>query len=297
MQRVLTYFNRQFSYTLSPPALGDNSIDAFLFDTQAGFCGHYAGALTFLLRSAGVPARIVTGYQGGEWNSDEQYLSVRQYDAHAWVEYWLQGRGWVRVDPTAAVAPERIQNSADQLFADDPAFLADTPLARLRFGDGWLVDLRRQLDTLNFNWHRWVLNYQGQQGQLLSGLLGRISTLKMVLVLLGLLLPMLLLAAWWQLRAAGPAPCDPLDRALKRLLAECARQGLARAPQESLQAWAARAAGQRPDLAACLQRLAQADQAVRYAQRSDQRETLQHAISACQSALRKNSTRSARESH
>lgn len=298
VQRVLRYFNQRFVYTLSPPALSDNTVDRFLFDTQAGFCGHYAGALAFLLRSVGVPARVVAGYQGGEWNSYEQYLTVRQYDAHAWVEYWMAGEGWVRVDPTAAVAPERIRESADQVFADDPAFLADTPLARLRFGhDSWLVDVRRQLDAINFSWHRWVLNYQGQQMQLLSGLLGKISMLKLVLVLLGLMLPLLLIVAWVQLRPARSSSRDPLERAQDRLLRELARQGLPRMPQESLQTYTRRIAGDCPALASELERLARADEAVRYGGAEDQRRALLSAIQTCYGALRKRPVRGSRESH
>lgn len=292
VQQALQLFNQQFIYTLSPPALGDNSIDRFLFDTRAGFCGHYAGALTFLLRSAGVPARVVAGYQGGEWNAYEQYLTVRQYDAHAWVEYWSEGEGWVRVDPTAAVAPERIRESADRVFADDPAFLSDAPLARLRFGrDSWLVDLRRQLDALNFNWHRWVLNYQGQQMQLLSGLLGEISALKMALALLVPVALILLIVAWVQLKPFAARPRDPLQRALERLLRELSRRGLGRQPQETLQAYARRIARQCPDLAADLERLAQADLAVRYAGEQGQRQALLDAIKACYGAVRKQPAR------
>ncbi|WP_460825210.1 transglutaminase family protein, partial [Massilia solisilvae] len=105
---VLRRFARQnFVYTLDPPRLGADSIDEFLYQTRAGFCEHYAGAFVFLMRAAGVPARVVTGYQGGEMNPIDGYLTVRQSDAHAWAEVWLAGRGWVRVDPTAAVAPER----------------------------------------------------------------------------------------------------------------------------------------------------------------------------------------------
>ena len=94
---------------MQPPRLGDDAVDEFLFATRKGFCEHYASAFTFVMRAAGVPARVVTGYQGGEFNPLGGYLLVRQSDAHAWSEIWLDDRGWVRVDPTAAVAPERIE--------------------------------------------------------------------------------------------------------------------------------------------------------------------------------------------
>ncbi len=100
---------QEFVYTLDPPRLAENAVDEFLFDTRSGFCEHYAAAFTIVMRAAGVPARIVTGYQGGEFNPLGGYLLVRQSDAHAWSEIWVAGRGWLRVDPTAAVAPERIE--------------------------------------------------------------------------------------------------------------------------------------------------------------------------------------------
>ncbi|HVS76783.1 MAG TPA: DUF3488 and transglutaminase-like domain-containing protein, partial [Steroidobacteraceae bacterium] len=97
-----------FTYSLTPPPLGPNPVDDFLFDTRAGFCGHYASAFVDLMRAGGVPARVVTGYLGGQWNPYDHTLIVRQSDAHAWAEVWLDGRGWTRVDPTAVVAPERL---------------------------------------------------------------------------------------------------------------------------------------------------------------------------------------------
>ena len=101
--------NEEYHYTLDPPRLAENAVDEFLFDTRSGFCEHYAAAFTMVMRAAGVPARIVTGYQGGEFNPLGGYLLVRQSDAHAWSEIWVAGRGWLRVDPTAAVAPDRIE--------------------------------------------------------------------------------------------------------------------------------------------------------------------------------------------
>ncbi len=104
-----------YEYTLSPPRLGRNSIDEFLFDTRQGYCEHYASAFVFLMRALDVPARVVTGYQGGELNPVDGFLTIRQSDAHAWSEVWLQGRGWVRVDPTAVVAPMRIDQGASEI--------------------------------------------------------------------------------------------------------------------------------------------------------------------------------------
>ena len=110
MISVLAHFQQnEYFYTLNPPALGEDRIDEFLFDTMAGFCEHYASTFTYLMRAVGIPARVVVGYQGAEANPYEDYLMVYQYNAHAWSEVWLEGEGWVRFDPTGAVSPERIE--------------------------------------------------------------------------------------------------------------------------------------------------------------------------------------------
>ena len=114
VRAALAHFRTEkFFYTLEPPALDDDPVDEFLFETRRGFCEHYAAAFVTLMRSAGIPARVVTGYQGGEYNPAGNYLIVRQLDAHAWAEVWLPGQGWARVDPTAAIAPERIEYGTD----------------------------------------------------------------------------------------------------------------------------------------------------------------------------------------
>ncbi len=288
VNRVLGEFNAAFSYTLTPARLGADAVDQFLFDTQQGFCGHYAGALSFLLRSVGVPARVVAGYQGGEWNPYEQYLTVRQYDAHAWTEYWVEGAGWLRVDPTAAVAPERVLESASAAYADDPAFLSDSPWSPLRLGrSGWLQGLRQQLDAANFVWHRWVLNYQARQLGVLSGWFGAVSGWKIVLALLLPSALVLGLVAWQQLRGGRRRPRDPVERALQRLLELLAREVDVRRPNESIQAYAGRLGERNPSLAAELAAVARADAAVRYAARDEQRQQLLDAIILCRRRLRR----------
>src|SRR5690606_20431075 len=108
VNRILHYFQQEFIYTLEPPLLGHHSIDEFLWGSKQGFCEHFASAFAFMMRAAGIPARVVVGYQGGEVNPLKNFLVVRQADAHAWTEVWFAGQGWLRIDPTAAVAPERI---------------------------------------------------------------------------------------------------------------------------------------------------------------------------------------------
>lgn len=156
---VLQFFRREkFRYTLQPPPLGTQAIDEFLFDTRAGFCEHYAGAFVVLMRAMGIPARVVTGYQGGEINPNDGYMTVRQSDAHAWAEVWLARRGWVRVDPTAAVSPARIEhNLAEALPRNDDV------LSLFNRKDSWWATLqdawRFRWDATTNAWNQWVLNY------------------------------------------------------------------------------------------------------------------------------------------
>jgi len=169
VNHALQYFNQQpFSYTLKPPLLGNNPVDEFLFETQQGFCEHYAASFTILMRAAGIPTRIITGYQGGDFNPIGNYLIVRQRDAHAWTEVWLEGRGWVRVDPTASVAPERIEDGAESAFSE----LFDRQ-STLQFNSGLLtknwLKLRYGWDSLNNSWNQWVIGYDSlKQSELLS---------------------------------------------------------------------------------------------------------------------------------
>ena len=152
---VLEKFNREdFFYTLSPPALGRNPVDQFLFETQQGFCEHYASAFTVLMRAVGIPARVVVGFQGGELNPVGEYMIVRQSDAHAWAEVWFPGQGWRRVDPTAAVAPERIElGIADSIFDGIGVSWGLSAPAE------WVHRLTLTWDAVNARWNDWVLGY------------------------------------------------------------------------------------------------------------------------------------------
>src|SRR5690606_9418295 len=135
------------------------------------FCEHFAASFVLFMRAAGIPARLVVGYQGGELHPDEGYLTVRQYDAHAWGEVWLADRGWVLVDPTAAVAPERILGGLLGAMSLDEVF-ANSPLSMARFQNiHWLNRLRLQVEALEYNWARWVLGYDSVQLEVLARLL------------------------------------------------------------------------------------------------------------------------------
>lgn len=165
---VLEHFRTGgYRYTLNPPLLGRHSVDEFLFDTKLGYCEHYASAFVVLMRALDVPARVVTGYQGGEINPVDGFMTVRQSDAHAWAEVWLRERGWTRVDPTAVVAPVRIARGL-------PELQRQTGLAPLAAGEGalgWLRSLRFNWEALQNSWNQWVLSYTPErQRALLAGI-------------------------------------------------------------------------------------------------------------------------------
>ena len=172
VQTALRYFkNNDFSYSLNPPLLGVDAIDDFLFNTRKGYCEHYASAFAFLMRAAGIPARIVAGYLGGELNPYGDYLIVRQSDAHVWVEVWLPGRGWMRIDPTLSVAPTRgAQGAAAALPAEERSDL------RSFYGDGPLATVRQKLelgwDAINNQWNKWVLGYSNYSQRSLFARIG-----------------------------------------------------------------------------------------------------------------------------
>ena len=250
VQQALDYFHEQpFVYTLQPPRLGDDPVDEFLFGTRRGFCEHYAAAFVVLMRSAGIPARVVTGYQGGEYNPVGDYWLIRQADAHAWAEVWLPDAGWLRVDPTAAVAPERIDQALD---LDLQA--AGAP-ARFRLAESGLLArgwrrLHFALDAVNNNWNQWVLSYGPQrQLELLSALgFKQASWRELALTLLLLTGTCLLGIALWML-VRTPGPSDPVLQAWQRFCQRLERLGIRRAPSEGPRDLARRAMAAQPELA------------------------------------------------
>ncbi|MBI2783482.1 MAG: DUF3488 domain-containing transglutaminase family protein [Gammaproteobacteria bacterium] len=249
VERVLALYNRDYVYSLEAPLLGRDSVDEFLWRTRRGFCEHFAGSFVFIMRAAGVPARVVVGYQGGEYHPDASYLTVHQYDAHAWAEVWLAGRGWVRVDPTAAVAPERIEFSVADLLGGERAFLADSPLSLVRFrGIRWLDRLRLQLDYYDYLWAQWVLGYEYRQERLLTGWLGAWDPWRLGFFILGAGALALLPVLFGQLRLARRPPRPPLERLFERYCRQLARRGVTRAPGEAPRALAERVARERPAL-------------------------------------------------
>lgn len=264
IRRVLNTFTEQpFVYTLSPPRLGRDSVDEFLFQSRRGFCEHYASSFVFVMRAAGIPARVVAGYQGGEINPLTGSVLVHDYDAHAWAEVWLEGQGWQRVDPTAAVAPERVELGLEQALAQE--FLADSPLAPARYRDvDWLNRLRLEWDAFNDNWALWVLSYRGErQWQVLQNLLGAVTPLRLILLLLaGAGLPLMGLAFWlWR---GQRRPRDPLLRRYHRLCRRLAGLGYPMQAGETPAGYLQRVAHAEPGWAASLNRIARLFNDVRY---------------------------------
>ena len=179
IQKVLNrYSHQEFFYTLRPPTLSRiNSIDDFLLDSKKGFCAHYAGSFVYMMRAAGIPARVITGYQGGEWNDKSNYLAVHQYDAHAWSEVWLENRGWVRFDPTAMVAPERVEKNLEAAVEAEGSFLENQILSGAKYS--WFDGIRKQVDSSQYAWRRLVLGYdRDARNSLVKQLFGELSIMK-----------------------------------------------------------------------------------------------------------------------
>lgn len=217
---VLAWFNRDdFFYSLETAPLGQHGADEFLFDLRTGYCEYYASAFAVLMRAAGIPARIVTGYQGGLWQTADEYLLVRQSDAHAWAEVWLENEGWTRVDPTAAVSPSRIRDGARSAVSGAGGWLSGE----------WLYRLRNQYDRLQNLWNRWVLGFDARRQENFLGSLGLADLepgLRAVLLtaLAGLVLvPLALLL---QLAGRIGPRGDRLDRAWMQLRRRLRRAGI-----------------------------------------------------------------------
>ena len=265
VQKALRYFRDEgFVYTLEPPLLGRDSVDEFLFGSKRGFCEHYASSFVFLLRAAGVPARVVTGYQGGDINPVDQYMIVRQSDAHAWAEAWLKGRGWVRFDPTAAASPVRVESGvAAAVPATDPLpLMARTTLY-------WLRGLRYNWDALANKWNQLVLGYNPErQREFLSRIgMSEPSWENMALALFWGVAALLALLAAWLLRRMRSA--DPVQRAWLRFCAKLGKKGCARAAHEGPADFVERTAGRYPGNAGRIRAIGERYIALRYGESAD----------------------------
>jgi transglutaminase-like putative cysteine protease len=249
VKKALSHFRENpFSYTLSPGLLGENPIDEFMFRTRSGFCEHYASSFVYLMRAAGVPARIVAGYQGGEINPVGNYLIVRQSDAHAWVEVWLPKRGWVRVDPTAAVSPDRIEMGMEAALPASASNFAGIPFPKQIT---WLNSLRLNWDALNNRYNVWVLGYNMERQQkFLSGLgFGDIDWRSMALWMAILASTFGAILAAFLLGPKRRAKQDAAQKHYAKFCAKLARAGIKRLEHEGPQDFLARIERERPELA------------------------------------------------
>lgn len=266
LKAALRYFNQEgFSYTLEPPLLGADSVDDFLFGTKAGFCEHYASAFVFLMRAAGIPARVVTGYLGGEWNAVGRYYVVRQSDAHAWAEVWQENRGWVRIDPTAAIAPERVERNVANSVKDNAAlpFMERNP-------PQWLKSLQFNWDAWANQWNQWVLGYDSERQFDFLSRLGMEVTWQKLAGSMGAALAVVLgIFSLWMMRQLWVRSPDVLHHHWLKVCAKLAKIGLPRAEHETANDYARRVGLARPDLATSLRAVAHRYNTLRYGKPMD----------------------------
>ncbi len=230
VETLLTRYNKEFEYTLEPPRLGADPVDEFFFDTKKGFCEHYAGSFVLLLRAAGIPARVVTGYQGGEVNPITRQLVVRQSEAHAWSEVWFADLGWVRIDPTFAVSPLRINRGMAETFG--PIGVMNNLIDADKLGI--LRQISFSWDAVNTQWNRWVVGFsQDKQRDLLEGLGMREADWRSMAI-------WLIIAVISTGGAAGlflyvralQTRKEPIVAAYDRICRKLAKTGVVRAPHE-----------------------------------------------------------------
>lgn len=278
LQTANEFFRNQLlAYTLSPPLMRENAVDAFIFEHKRGFCEHFASAYAFVLRAAGVPARVVGGYQGGEINPVDGYFTVRQFDAHVWVEVWIKERGWIRVDPTADSTPRRIDGGLRTAVSAEEA-----PLL-MRENYAWLRELRYRLDAAANAWNQAVLGFNPQrQREMLSRLGMPDPDWKRMAVWLSVICSALILGLILNAMRER-ARIDPATRLWQSFLHKLARKNVKLPTWLGPDMLAQQAAAQLPQHARAIQEITQAYIALRYAelsphQRSRRTETLRHLI-------------------
>lgn len=286
IDKLLSFYRDKFTYTLQPAALGRESVDDFLWQTQQGFCEHFASSFVVMSRAAGIPARVVVGYLGGEYNSVEQYLVVHQYDAHAWAEVWFEGRGWVRVDPTAAVAPERIEQSLGEI---DPASSgALISLGRYRHFP-LIAKLRLQWDALQYRWDRAILGFDRKaQVEFLDRWLNGASPLKLLAVIVGAggaTLALVGLHLGWSRRPQRKEQGVIFLTRVEKLLS---RRGLMRKPGETVGDFTSRVAKETPELASAMRLIRSSFEQHYYAGRPLENRQFRLVLAQLKQALKKN---------
>ena len=288
-QAVLSLITeQQYSYTLQPPLLHNNSLDQFFFDTKAGFCVHYASSFTLLMRASGIPARMVTGYLGGEFNETSRsgkpikkgHLSIYQYDAHAWSEIWIQGKGWLRIDPTAAVDPQRVDSGWSTQLLQQQSALSNDFVSLYRFKSiAWLNAIRLQLDALDYQWTRWVVGFSTkQQHDLLKRWFGNIAPWKLALIIAASLLTsmamLMLFLQYLNSTKIKEQPKTPWQLIYLKTLEKLAKKGLDKPADMTVNVFAKQVRAQRPELAIAFTRLSASYNRLSYQALSPQEKAL-----------------------
>jgi transglutaminase-like putative cysteine protease len=245
------YFNNGFIYTLKPPIYNNrHTIDSFLTEGKQGFCGHYASASAFIFRAAGVPARVVSGYLGGERATDGEFLSVYNYDAHAWTEVWQENIGWTRFDATSYVEPDRLNGSLSQLNTTREQFNDNIGFGLTSLSEIAVFNyLRLQLAQLDYKWTAWVLSFDNtSQQKLIKKLIDKVSPLKIagiVMATIGLFLISVLMVRLWRSKSQHT---DKLAYYLAVIEGVGERQNIARNKGETVQQFFARLSTAMPKL-------------------------------------------------
>lgn len=249
VQAAIEWLRKQgFIYTLTPPLISGDMVDEFLFNTRQGFCGHYAAAFTVIMRAAGVPARVITGYQGGEVNPVGNYLIVRQHDAHAWTEVWLENQGWVRIDPTSIISPVRVNEGMNTAMPDA---IIDIPLGLDKNATAFRLwqKVRNTVDMVNYQWAQWVLGYGPERQKLFLQHLG-IDAIdwKGLTVYLFILLGIIVAAIAVVIFKKTPKTGEPARKYYDIFCKKMAKAGLARKSYEGPVDFAQRVSATRQDL-------------------------------------------------
>ncbi len=240
IRRALQHFNRQqFRYTLNPPLLSQHTVDEFLFDTREGFCEHYASAFTVMMRMAGIPARVVTGYQGGFYNNIGSYVLVRQSDAHAWSEVWVKGSGWTRIDPTAAVAPERVEQGAVNSL-DQRRYMLDFQ---------WLRSARNTFDLFQRGWNNWVVTFGSDRQSRLFSFFGwdMLGPVKLIFAMIAIILvigAIIFMLVPLLLKFRSSKKSDPFVQLWKKFIRKLDKAGFVSHPSMAAMELAAKADNQ-----------------------------------------------------
>ena len=269
IRQLLNHFRTEnFHYTLTPPLMEKNPIETFLFETRYGFCSHYAAAFVYLMRVAEIPARIVAGYQGGELNEIGNFLEIRQAHAHAWAEVWLRDKGWVRVDPTTAVAPERIEQdiNIDQQIASGVVTFVNPDIKNLVAAD-WMKQAQKLWNSADYNWQRWVINYNSMSQLRLLSSWGIPNIKAMLYSMIGIIGMMTAVLSWFLLRRKQKTT----DRALRlynRFCKKVARKGIIRGKSEGAKDFAERMKTKLPEQSTQIDQITDAFIKLRYSRDS-----------------------------